>query len=137
MRTTAVLALFTTFLAATSAPVPIDDPLLDNLPDTILSSVSDLLGYPKHPQDGDTNCFLSKYNPSFCVGTCAGACIKGAQACSDCLQKCYKAHSCDQDENDGANGQDGENGKNGPSAKFSTTLVDPVADTSNPDDGGL
>ncbi|KAH9906206.1 hypothetical protein F4778DRAFT_778599 [Xylariomycetidae sp. FL2044] len=92
-------------LAATTAlPVPqgaVNDPLLDNLPDTILDSVSSLLGYPKKPvKDDKANAFKCAYDPAFCVGDCVKVCIGGAQACSKCLMECSAKKDCRDDDDD-------------------------------------
>ncbi|KAI0023869.1 hypothetical protein F4780DRAFT_27016 [Xylariomycetidae sp. FL0641] len=103
MRATTFITALAIAVYALPIPMPaVNDPLLNNLPDSILSSVSDLLGYPTtpnkdHPYKDILGC---DFDSKFCVGNCAAECIAGAQACSNCLQKCYHENSCDDKDDD-------------------------------------
>ncbi|KAI1490486.1 hypothetical protein F5X96DRAFT_669683 [Biscogniauxia mediterranea] len=82
------------YFATTTAAVPVPavhSPLLDNLPDTILDAVSDLLGYPVRPEEDDFRCY---WDPGFCMSDCTSDCIAGNENCGTCFQGCYKKHHC-------------------------------------------
>ncbi|KAI3319311.1 hypothetical protein HD806DRAFT_539346 [Xylariaceae sp. AK1471] len=97
MRSSSFLAVVA--ITVYALPIPkINDQLLNNLPDTILNSVSDLLGYPINPNEEGKSSFLPcDFDANFCVGNCAADCIGGAQVCANCLSSCYKKNSCDDD----------------------------------------
>ncbi|KAI8629691.1 hypothetical protein F5Y19DRAFT_475141 [Xylariaceae sp. FL1651] len=99
MRPSSFLA--TLGIAVYALPLPaVRDPLLDNLPDTILDSISDLLGYPLSSHDDEPSFLPCDFDTNFCVGDCAAECIGGAQACSNCLSSCYKDTSCQEEDDD-------------------------------------
>ncbi|KAI0001222.1 hypothetical protein F4779DRAFT_139904 [Xylariaceae sp. FL0662B] len=101
-------------IAVPALPIPITkDRLLDNLPDTILGSVSDLLGYPKNPNGpGDAaDPLLCGYGPVFCLPECATQCAGGSEACATCFTNCARTRGCDYNGVDNGNGKTGDGDK--------------------------
>ncbi|KAI1079030.1 hypothetical protein F5B20DRAFT_591031 [Whalleya microplaca] len=91
-----LIVAFSIAISALPIQVP-KDRLLDNLPDTILNSVSDLLSYPKNPKvpGGEAaDPLLCSYSPVFCLPTCATQCAGGAEVCATCFTNCSRTRGC-------------------------------------------
>ncbi|KAI1324809.1 hypothetical protein F5Y16DRAFT_402072 [Xylariaceae sp. FL0255] len=89
-----------------SSDSPVDDPA-NNLSESIIDSISNLLGYPNPPatptssngNDNNDDNLSSNYLPCdfethFCLGRCVGKCLSGSQAeCSNCTSSCYEKNN--------------------------------------------